>query len=71
MDEQHIHSCRDKLQESQNVAISKPRRITITIAGATYQALVEQSQREGRSLSNTAAYWLERQADAMRERNVA
>ena len=43
----------------------KPQRITITVPWSTYQALLEISDEQGRSLSNTAAYWLERQSDAM------
>ena len=44
----------------------KPQRITITVPWSTYQALLEVSDEQGRSLSNTAAYWLERQTDGMR-----
>jgi hypothetical protein len=47
------------------------KRITITVSLHTYQALIETSSEQGRSLSNTAAYWLELQADAMRPRNIA
>ena len=36
-----------------------PRRISITVAHHTYNRLIEQSDREGRSLSNLAAYLLE------------
>ena len=41
----------------------KPQRLTITIPWSTYQAIAETSSEQGRSLSNTAAYWLERQAE--------
>lgn len=44
----------------------KPQRITITLPWSTYQALLEVSDEKGRSLSNTAAYWLERQSEAVR-----
>ncbi|CAK6689075.1 hypothetical protein MNNICLKF_00546 [Synechococcus sp. CBW1107] len=44
----------------------KPQRITITLPWSTYQALLEVSDEQGRSLSNTAAYWLERQSEAVR-----
>ena len=53
------------------IASRKPQRLTITVPWSTYQSLVETSSEQGRSLSNTAAYWLERQADAMRARNAA
>ena len=36
-----------------------PRRITITIANAAYERLLERSDQEGRSLSNLAAFLLE------------
>ena len=37
-----------------------PQRITITVSFATYQALLQRSDEQGRSLSNLAAYLLER-----------
>ena len=39
------------------------QRLTITVAHATLQALVERSNTEGRSLSNLAAYLLESSLD--------
>lgn len=36
-----------------------PKRITITLPYGAYQRLLERSQREGRSLSNLAAFLLE------------
>ncbi|KEF43404.1 MAG: hypothetical protein ER33_01280 [Cyanobium sp. CACIAM 14] len=36
-----------------------PQRVTITIPYATYQQLLERSDRQGRSMSNLAAYLLE------------
>jgi hypothetical protein len=39
------------------------QRLTITVAYATLDALVERSSREGRSLSNLAAYLLESSLD--------
>lgn len=39
------------------------QRLTITVAYATLEALVERSNREGRSLSNLAAYLLESSLD--------
>jgi hypothetical protein len=41
-------------------AIRSPRRITITVPYQLYQKLVERSDCEGRSLSNLAAFMLER-----------
>lgn len=37
----------------------KPRRITITIPDITYTHLLERSNRQGRSISNLAAFLLE------------
>ena len=42
------------------------QRLTITVANATLDALVERSNREGRSISNLAAYLLESSLDAKR-----
>ena len=39
------------------------QRLTITVAYSTLNALVERSNREGRSLSNLAAYLLESSLD--------
>lgn len=38
----------------------KPRRITITIPDQAYRSLLERSNRQGRSISNLAAFLLER-----------
>ena len=40
----------------------KPQRITITMSHGVHEALVEESNRQGRSLSNLASFWLEQQA---------
>lgn len=37
-----------------------PKRLTITVPFSTFSALESRSQEEGRSLSNLAAYLLER-----------
>lgn len=42
----------------------KPQRISITLPYETYRQLIERSMREGRSISNLAAFLLE--AAAMR-----
>ncbi|MBW0174355.1 MAG: hypothetical protein KXJ50_06255 [Vulcanococcus sp.] len=39
------------------------QRLTITVAYSTLNALIERSDREGRSLSNLAAYLLESSLD--------
>ena len=41
----------------------KPQRITITVSWSLYQSLLDASDEQGRSLSNIAAYWLERMAE--------
>jgi hypothetical protein len=41
----------------------KPQRITITVSWSVFEALQSASDQQGRSLSNLAAYWLERQAE--------
>jgi hypothetical protein len=38
----------------------KPKRITVTVPDQIYRTLLERSTREGRSISNLAAYLLER-----------
>lgn len=43
----------------------KPRRLTITVSGHVYQQLLDISDRQGRSLSNCAAYILEKQLDCL------
>jgi hypothetical protein len=41
-------------------SMRKPMRITITVSFSTHKALIRQSDEEGRSLSNLAAYLIER-----------
>jgi hypothetical protein len=43
-----------------HAATRSPRRITISVPYQLYQRLGERSDREGRSLSNLAAFLLER-----------
>ena len=50
-----VHSAARSFRSSQ--------RLTITVAHATLEALVERSNHEGRSLSNLAAYLLESSLD--------
>jgi hypothetical protein len=42
------------------IALRKPKRITITIPQAVYERLEQLSAEDGRSLSNLAAFLLER-----------
>ncbi|MFM7312087.1 MAG: ribbon-helix-helix domain-containing protein [Cyanobium sp.] len=44
---------------SRNDAFRTPRRISITLPYGTYARLLDRSNREGRSLSNLAAFLLE------------
>ena len=39
----------------------KPQRVTITVPYQVYEALVQESDYQGRSLSNLASVWLEQQ----------
>jgi len=45
----------------------KPQRISVTVSWALFQSMDEISTAEGRSLSNMAAHWLERHAEAIRK----
>lgn len=45
--------------------LRKPQRLTITVSWSVYQELLNASDAQGRSLSNLAAYWLERQAESL------
>ena len=47
-----------------NPAFRSSQRLTITVAQATLEALVDRSSCEGRSLSNLAAYLLESSLEA-------
>ena len=70
MREARLHSISTQKYPSLGVASRKPQRITITVPWSTYQSLIATSDEQGRSLSNTAAYWLERQADAMQRQGA-
>ncbi|QCH15556.1 hypothetical protein CB0101_12055 [Synechococcus sp. CB0101] len=70
MSEARLRLLRNQASPSLGIASRKPQRLTITLPWSTYQALIETSSEQGRSLSNTAAYWLERQADAMRQQGA-
>lgn len=44
-------------------AFRAPRRITITIPNGVYEELITRSNQEGRSLSNLAAFLIEKTLD--------
>jgi CopG-like RHH_1 or ribbon-helix-helix domain, RHH_5 len=48
-----------------SVLTRKPRRLTITVSAHVYQRLIADSDRQGRSLSNYAAYILEASLDRL------
>ena len=70
MHEARLLSISTQKYPSLGVASRKPQHITITVPWSTYQSLIATSDEQGRSLSNTAAYWLERQADAMKRQGA-
>ena len=44
-----------------NYSTQKPQRVTITVPYRVYAALLQESDSQGRSLSNLASVWLEQQ----------
>ena len=68
MDKAHLRSISTQASPSLGVASRKPQRITITVSWSVYQSLIETSDHQGRSLSNAAAYWLERQAELQKQK---
>ena len=44
-----------------NYSRRKPQRVTITVPYRVYAALLQESDYQGRSLSNLASVWLEQQ----------
>ena len=44
-----------------NYSTRKPQRVTITVPYRVYAALLQESDYQGRSLSNLASVWLEQQ----------
>lgn len=59
MAEPHPDGCSQTAKRS-GLLFRKPRRITVTVPDQIYRTLLERSAREGRSISNLAAYLLER-----------
>lgn len=47
-------------KDAARLPFRKPRRISITIPDHIYQMLLEHSEQQGRSISNLAAFLLER-----------
>lgn len=58
-----INGWNSKELECKASAFRVPRRITITIPNGVYEALIERSNEEGRSLSNLAAFLIEKTLD--------
>ena len=58
----------DNKQERLGNISRKPQRISITVSQSVHEALGEESFAQGRSLSNLASFWLERQAELTRRR---
>lgn len=50
-----------------NYSKRSPQRVTITVPWSLYQNLTELSTEQGRSISNLAAHWLERQLEALKQ----
>lgn len=48
------------MNPTQHLALRKPQRISITLAHVTHQQLIQLSITQGRSISNLAAFLLER-----------
>jgi len=55
----HDFSAEQRISSGRNLAFKSPKRITITIPHNAYEHLLKQSDYEGRSLSNLAAFILE------------
>ena len=49
--------------EGDRFFVRSPKRLTITLPHVTFEKIVSRSNQEGRSLSNLAAYLLERGID--------
>jgi hypothetical protein len=58
-------NCTEQNSQSQRMMFRSPKRISITIPHNAYEHLLRQSDQEGRSLSNLAAFLLE---SAIRQR---
>jgi hypothetical protein len=59
------------MNESLHVLQRHPRRISISLSHAVYEALLSRSANEGRSVSNLCAYLLEHALEAERHGEVA
>lgn len=51
---------------SLSIASRSPKRLTITVPHHVYEALISESDFQGRSVSNLAAFWLEVQLEGHR-----
>lgn len=48
------------------IASRSPKRVTITVPHHVYETLISESDFQGRSVSNLAAFWLELQIEGNR-----
>jgi hypothetical protein len=55
------------MNPTQQLALRKPQRISITLAHATHQQLIQLSLTQGRSISNLAAFILERATSELQQ----
>jgi hypothetical protein len=55
----HFDSQDTKRPETFRISSRKPVRLTATVSWSIHQALIERSNKEGRSISNLMAYILE------------
>ena len=53
------------MKATQHLALRKPQRICVTLPHATHEQLIQLSLTQGRSISNLAAYFLERSIAAL------
>ena len=58
----------DKVPPARAGSSPKSHRITITISHLVFEALVEESLTQGRSVSKLASFWLEKQAEVAGKR---
>ncbi len=49
--------------EGDRFFVRSPKRLTITVPYSTFESIVTRSSKEGRSLSNLAAYLLEKSVE--------
>jgi hypothetical protein len=57
---QSLYAKDQLMNPTQHIALRKPQRISITLAHSTHEQLIRLSIAQGRSISNLAAFILER-----------